>query len=59
MKYKIALRRSKEGYSVWVPGLPGCWSEGATRREAIENIQAAIWEYLSAVDDLRVGAPAR
>ena len=36
MKYKIALRRSKEGYSVWVPGLPGCCSQGATKKEAME-----------------------
>jgi predicted RNase H-like HicB family nuclease len=52
MKYKIALYKSDEGYSVSCPGLPGCWSQGATEQEAIENIQDAIKQYLSAVDEL-------
>ena len=47
MKYKIALRKSEEGYSVSVPGLPGCWSQGATEREATDNIKCAIREYLA------------
>lgn len=51
MKYKIALQRSDEGYSVSVPGLPGCWSQGATEDEAIANIETAIREYLEVVDD--------
>ena len=52
MRYKIALYKSDEGYSVSCPGLPGCWSQGATEQEAIENIQDAIKEYLFAVDEL-------
>lgn len=52
MKYKIVLRRSEDGYSVSVAGLPGCWSQGATEQEAIENIRDAIQEYLAAVNDL-------
>jgi predicted RNase H-like HicB family nuclease len=52
MKYKIALFKSDEGYSVSCPGLPGCWSQGATEEEAVENIQDAIKEYLAAVDEL-------
>ena len=52
MKYRIALYKSDEGYSVSCPGLPGCWSQGATEEEAIENIQDAIKEYLAAVDEL-------
>jgi len=51
MKYKVALRRSEEGYSVSVPGLPGCWSQGATGAEALENIEDAIREYLAAVSE--------
>ena len=50
MKYKVALKKSKEGYSVSCPGLPGCWSQGKTKREALENIQFAIREYLEAVE---------
>ena len=52
MRYKIILQKSEEGYSVSCPGLPGCWSQGATEAEALENIQEAIREYLAAVDDL-------
>jgi predicted RNase H-like HicB family nuclease len=52
MRYKIILQKSEEGYSVSCPGLPGCWSQGATETEALENIQDAIREYLAAVDDL-------
>ena len=52
MKYKVALHRSEEGYSVSVPGLPGCWSEGKTEREAVENIADAIREYLSVAEEL-------
>ncbi len=59
MKYKIALRETDEGYSVSVPGLPGCWSQGATEQEALENIQDAIQEYLAARDDLLEGAVVR
>ncbi len=51
MKYKIALHQSDEGYSVSVPGLPGCWSQGETEDEAIENIKDAICDYLAVVDD--------
>jgi predicted RNase H-like HicB family nuclease len=51
MRYKVAVRRSDEGYSVSVPGLPGCWSQGASESEALENIQDAIREYLAVVAD--------
>jgi predicted RNase H-like HicB family nuclease len=49
MKYKIVLNKTDEGYSVSCPGLPGCWSQGKTEAEAIDNIKDAIHEYLSAV----------
>ena len=48
MTYPIALRKTEEGYSVSCPELPGCWSQGATEQEAIENIRSAIQEYLAA-----------
>lgn len=57
MRYKIALYQSEEGYSVSCPGLPGCWSQGATETEALENIQAAIREYLTAVEELLQNTP--
>lgn len=52
MKYKIALERTDDGFSVSVPGLPGCWSQGATETEALDNIRDAIAEYLSVRDEL-------
>ena len=39
---------SEEGYSVSVPALPGCWSQGANVEEALANIADAIREYLEA-----------
>ena len=59
MKYKIVLKKSDEGFSVSCPGLPGCWSQGSTEEEALENIQAAIGEYLAAVEDTIRGADVR
>ena len=56
MKYKIALYQTDEGFSVSAPGLPGCWSQGDTEAEALANIEAAIQEYLSVVEDLLVRA---
>jgi predicted RNase H-like HicB family nuclease len=57
MRYKVVLQKSEEGYSVSCPGLPGCWSQGATEIEALENIQDAIRDYLAAIDDLLHGTP--
>jgi predicted RNase H-like HicB family nuclease len=59
MKYKIAIRRSEEGYSVSVPGLPGCWSEGKTEAEALANVQDAIREYLAVRDELLADSEVR
>lgn len=59
MKYQIVLHESDEGYSVSCPGLPGCWSQGKTEQEAIENIEDAIREYLAAVHDSLKGADVR
>ena len=52
MNYKVRLQESEEGFSVSCPGLPGCWSQGETEEEALENIKVAIREYLAAVDEL-------
>ena len=59
MKYKIALMKTEEGFSVSVPGLPGCWSQGSTEEEAFQNIQDAIREYLAVRDELLKGAMVR
>lgn len=52
MKYKVNVKETDEGYAVWVPGLPGCWSQGKNEKEALENIKDAIQSYLETVDDL-------
>ena len=52
MKYKVKLDKTDEGYAVWCPGLPGCWSQGSTEEEALENIKDAIETYLSTIDEL-------
>jgi predicted RNase H-like HicB family nuclease len=59
MNYKVRLQESEEGFSVSCPGLPGCWSQGATEEEALENIRDAIREYLAAVDELVRDADVR
>ncbi|MEM6445563.1 MAG: type II toxin-antitoxin system HicB family antitoxin [Cyanobacteria bacterium P01_D01_bin.123] len=59
MKYKVALYHSEEGVTVGVPALPGCWSEGDTEEEALENIQDAVREYLAALEDRLVDAEIR
>ena len=59
MIYKVALYRSDEGYSVSVPGLPGCCTQGTTEAEALENIADAIREYLEVAAELASEAEAR
>jgi len=54
MEYPVALVRTEEGYSVSCPGLPGCWSQGATVEEALENIREALREYLEVAKELAV-----
>jgi len=52
MKLKVYLEPSDEGgYTVMVPSLPGCISEGETKEEAIKNIREAIELYLEPVED--------
>jgi predicted RNase H-like HicB family nuclease len=53
MKYPVALVQTEEGYSVSSPGLPGCWSQGATEEDALANIRDAIREYLDMAKHLR------
>jgi predicted RNase H-like HicB family nuclease len=52
MKLRIVLEPSDEGgFTVYVPALPGCISEGNTREEALANIREAIELYLEPDDD--------
>jgi predicted RNase H-like HicB family nuclease len=52
MKLRAVLEPSDEGgYTVYVPSLPGCISEGDTREQAVANIREAIELYLEPVED--------
>lgn len=47
LEYTAVFQEEKEGgYSVWVPSLPGCASQGETIEEALSNIKEAIELYL-------------
>ena len=59
MKYKVLLQESDEGFSVSCPGLPGCWSQGETEEEAIDNVKHAIKEYLAAISETLEGEEVR
>ena len=52
MQYKVNLKKTDEGYAIWCPGLPGCWSQGASEEEALENIKDAIETYLATINEL-------
>ena len=52
MQFRVKLEKTDEGYAVWCPGLPGCWSQGKTEEEALENIKDAIETYLETVEEL-------
>ena len=47
MNYRITLVESDEGWAVWCDDLPGCFSQGDTREEAIANIRNAITDWLA------------
>lgn len=52
MKFKVVLEPSDEGgYTVFVPSLPGCISEGDSVDDAMSNIREAIELYLEPVED--------
>jgi predicted RNase H-like HicB family nuclease len=59
MKLKVILEASDEGgYTVYVPSLPGCISEGHTREEALTNIEEAIELYLEPDNESKPGENA-
>lgn len=59
MTYQVVLTHTDEGYSVNCPALPGCWSEGQTEEEALENIKDAIQMYLEVIADNTKGSDIR
>jgi predicted RNase H-like HicB family nuclease len=59
LSYPVVLIKSEEGYAIGCPALPGCWSQGATENEALDNIRSAIQDYLAAIRDSLKGADIR
>ncbi len=52
MKLRVVLEPSEDGgFTVFVPTLPGCISEGESKEEALKNIREAIELYIEPVDD--------
>ena len=50
MKYRVVMEPQEEGgYTVYVPALPGCVSQGETVEEALSNIKEAIEVYLESL----------
>ena len=59
LDYPVVLKKSEEGYAVGCPALPGCWSQGSTEEEALENIRVAIREYLAVIQESLKGEDVR
>ncbi len=59
MKYSVIIHKSKYGYDVHTPALPGCHSQGETLKEALENIKDAIFTYLEMEKEELKGAMVR
>lgn len=59
MKIHVVLYPSEEGFAVCAPSLPGCWSQGRTEQEALENVADAIREHLGAEVKPEDGAEIR
>ena len=52
MNLKVIVQPGEDrGFVISVPALPGCWSQGATRDEAMANIREAIEGWLEAAQD--------
>ncbi|MCL5783734.1 MAG: type II toxin-antitoxin system HicB family antitoxin [Patescibacteria group bacterium] len=55
LQYDAVFEKEQDnGYSVWVPDLPGCTSQGNTLEEAIENIKEAMELYLEDADNNQI-----
>lgn len=51
MEFRVVLIESDEGFSVKCPALEGCFSQGKTKEEALQNIKEAIKEWLAVEDE--------
>lgn len=52
MKFQVIIDQDEDGVFVAeVPSLPGCVTQGVTRREAVANAQEAIAAYLESLNE--------
>ena len=57
-KYTVLLEKNEDGgYTVTVPSLPGCITEGDTWDEALANVKEAIQGYIDTLRDLDKPVP--
>ena len=55
LQYDAVFEKEEDGgYSVWIPDLPGCASQGNNLEEAIENIKEAAELYLEDADSDKI-----
>lgn len=55
LQYDAVFEKEKDGgYSVWIPDLPGCASQGNTLEGAMENIKEAMELYLEDADEDKI-----
>jgi len=53
LKFTVLIEANEEGgYTITVPSLPGCVTQGDTLEEAIENVREAIAGYIETLKDL-------
>lgn len=60
MTYTVIIREGNEsGFVAMVPALPGCVSQGRTRRETVRNIKEAIELYIESLLDDGLPVPTQ
>ena len=58
MKYRVVLEPQEEGgYTIYVPALPGCVSQGESSEEAMSNVKEAIEVYLESLKERGIPLP--
>lgn len=52
MEYSVVIHKAEDGgYWVEVPALPGCYSQGETLEETLENVKEAIQLYVEVLTE--------
>jgi antitoxin HicB len=58
IRYTVLMDKNEDGgYTVTVPSLPGCISQGSTWDEALENIEEAITGFIETLTLLKKPVP--